>query len=1697
MEFSPDSDALDASTLASTMLAEEERRHEEARQMDETPELASDELFGVGGQAMSLRQVLKVGGIATLGVLLALNLINEVDGLTLSVLSPEIQRSFHLSYAGLTFVSSIGAVAVFAGMVPLGLMADRRLRPVLVGVTSIIWGAFSLVTGFVTSAWQFAVVRTGNGVGKGNIPVVQSLLSDQYPIEGRNRVFAVYNVASFAGPAFGPIFAAVIATIAGGTNGWRWAFVILGLPAMGFGVMAFFLRDPGRGKNELTEITAEMVEKAEAVTTGEAGLFGATNDVGSSPFPVSSTAISMSAAFDRLKKVKTFTAIMSAVAALGLMLSGGPIIFNIYLRDHYHLDAISRGTVASLASLGGLVGMAVGAPFADRLFRKDPSKVLKLVAALLAFFPFMYVTSLYMPKTWELVLWQIPAGVCLFSPAICGAMVASIVPYRMRGFSFAMVGLYTVVVGGLIGGVMTGILADSVGPRTALSIMIPLGCFIAAIFLVRASGNVHHDMALVVEEMREELEEAERLRHGNADDHFVQVRNLDFSYGPVQVLFDINLEVARGETLALLGTNGAGKSTLLRAISGLALPDRGVIRLNGTSITYQSPSDRVRGGIVQVAGGRAVFPSMSVEENLLVGASTFIWDQARIERKTEEVLDLFPGLRPLLQQPAGTLSGGEQQMLALAKALLLDPELLLIDELSLGLAPIVVQEDHQGDRAPEGGRYHHDHCGAVNQRGPHRGRSRRLHGEGQDQVRRSDPGVGPKRRLGPCRVSWRGLRIVLAITYPPAIFLIGVCSGLVYALVAAGLVLIYRCTGVVNFAYGALGSLCAGVLAKLVLTFHINYLLCFLMVTLMGAVLGALMEFTVIRRLFHAPRIVVLIATIGLAQLFYLVELLLPLGTSTFRYPVPFNRQVSIGHVVFNGGDFLALALVPTIVIVLGIFLTRTPMGMSMRASAENPDAAELAGVSVKRISTYVWSLGGALAAITVVLYNPIQGVLVGVPQDPFGPGILLPSLAAALVGRMTSLPWALAGGIGMGVIESFINVNTTNGGTADAIFFVIILVLLLVRKADVGGAQSEALVAIPRPKAVPAVLLQRRLFRQLPRLSAGTAIVLAMALPLVITGSSDLFSVSRVLLYAVAAISTTVLVGWCGQLSLGQFAFVGLGSVLTGTFEAHGLSFGAAVGFATIFGALAGVLVGAPALRIRGLMLPVTTFAFAVAASTWFFPLPFISGAGGSLSTPPGTLFGINLANERNYYYLCLAVLVALSLAVAHWRKTGVGRVIIAVRENQERAESLTVSPSLVKLSVFAFTAGVAALSGGLLAGLRVNFDISNFGATLSLQILAIVIIGGLGTVSGAILGTVYVIGLPAVFGSSTDVVLLTSGVGLLLLLLYLPGGLISVVYTLRDTAYEWLATRLAAVDEQEESEPVVVKKAFPASTAKPTHGESSTAGPVLVARDINVALGGRAILNDISLFANDGETVGLIGANGAGKSTLMNALSGFVRLGSGTIELFGTEVSGMSAHQRARWGMGRIFQDARLFGDLTVREAVQVALESREHSEFIPSLLSLPPSRRAERRKQSEAGEIIAFLGLGRYAESPIATLSTGTRRIVELSCLIAQDAKLLLLDEPTAGIAQREVEAFAPLVVRISRELRATVLIIEHDLPLVSAISDRMYCMALGSMIAEGTPEQVSHDPVVIAAYLGTDERLINRSGAAMPLAQEGAQ
>ena len=414
----------------------------------------------------------------------------------------------------------------------------------------------------------------------------------------------------------------------------------------------------------------------------------------------------------------------------------------------------------------------------------------------------------------------------------------------------------------------------------------------------------------------------------------------------------------------------------------------------------------------------------------------------------------------------------------------------------------------------------------------------------------------------------------------------------------------------------------------------------------------------------------------------------------------------------------------------------------------------------------------------------------------------------------------------------------------------------------------------------------------------------------------------------------------------------------------------------------------------------------------------------------------------------------------------------------NPRRAATTTLSPLVCRLTVFGLSGAFAALAGGLFAGLKTTVGYQDFDVNSSFTVLALVLIGGPGSVAGAVLGSAYVLGLPALLGDSQTVRLLTSSVGLLLLLLYLPSGL--------DGALQ--QARTALLERVARGRPAQARPALQLSERAPVAPDAPAApGTALSATGLTVRIAGRPVLLGVDLQVQRGEVLGLIGANGAGKSPLLNVLSGFQPLEAGTVLADGRDVTGLSAHARARLGFGRVYQDARLFGPLSTRETLLVSLEARRRSELLPALLALPPARREERRKQQEASRLLAALSLERFAEQPVHLLSTGTRRVVELACLLAQGSTLLLLDEPTAGLAQREAEAFGPLLLDLRDLTGATVILVEHDLPLVASVCDRLQCLGLGQTLAVGSPAEVCAYPLVVASYLGTDARAIGRSTA----------
>jgi ABC-type branched-subunit amino acid transport system permease subunit/ABC-type branched-subunit amino acid transport system ATPase component len=941
---------------------------------------------------------------------------------------------------------------------------------------------------------------------------------------------------------------------------------------------------------------------------------------------------------------------------------------------------------------------------------------------------------------------------------------------------------------------------------------------------------------------------------------------------------------------------------------------------------------------------------------------------------------------------------------------------------------------------------------------------------------------------------------MLAFTINQQLVFSGLIAGLTYAVFAAGFVLIYRCTGVLNFAQGEIGAFGAALLALLVVNYSIPYWVALVFVLIACGVIGAAIELSVVRRLFNAPRIVLLIATLGVAQLLVVLKINLPDidVEKASSFPLPFTNRWRVGSTTVLARDMLVLIVVPILILGLGLFLTRTKFGLAVRATASNPDTARVYGISVKRTSTIVWVIAAVFAGASGILLAPIIGTsAAGASVDAIGPALLLRALTVSLLARMKSLPICLLGGLAVGILEYLVvgNVDQTDRTIVDLYLFVGVLALVLFVNRSRRDEASWSLS--PKTKPVPSRLKESRIIRVMPTFGFLVLFALLAAVPFVLDKPSSFVTWTEILIITMIVLSLSLLTGWAGQLSLGHFAFVGLGGLSMVALQAghdipvpfdlwdmsYELGWLPAVLIATAVGIVAAVIVGLPALRVRGLYLAVTTLAFAVMCQTWLFRQEVFLGRSSATPSLPKPKYGPwDFSDRRTFYFLCLAVLAVITIVVARLRRTGIGRSWIAVRENEDMASACTVSPMRMKLLAFAVSGGIAALSGCLLVTLfgvvqpEVVFDTGS-----SIRMVSTAIIGGLGSVAGPFLGALYIRSLPEFLGDSEQIELLTSSIGLLVLLMYFPGGLVQIVYSVRDAVYAWVDRRMG---ERGVPEPIpAIAKRVPTRAA---HGiELAPERPWLAVEDLSVRFGGNRAVNRVTLDVKSGEIVGLIGANGAGKSTLMNAISGLVP-STGTVEVLGRNVAHLSAPRRHRLGLGRGFQAARLYPDLTVVETIMVALEARERSWLVPSMTALPPSVPAERRKRSDAHELVDFLGLGRYGDEFVANLSTGTRRIVELGCLLAVDARVLLLDEPTGGVAQRETEAFGPLIMRIRRELDASMLVIEHDMPLVMAISDRMYCLELGEVIAEGTPQEVRDNPLVIASYLGTDERAIQRSG-----------
>ena len=579
--------------------------------------------------------------------------------------------------------------------------------------------------------------------------------------------------------------------------------------------------------------------------------------------------ISMEAAFARIKRIRTIRTVLVAFCALGFGLFSQPALESLYLDDNLHVnDVLDRGLILSLSGIFALPFLPIVGRYFDRQYRNDPARALALVGLLILPSALLVPIQFSVESTTLFWIVKIPQSVLTAAAfAMVGPVLQAVVPYRLRGMGTAMSTLYIFFIGGFMGGLISGFLTDAFGLRaTAIVLGVP-SALIGGALLMNGARFIRNDLSLVVEELLEEQDEHRKRSVEHEEIPLLQLANVDFSYGPVQVLFGVDFEVRKGETLALLGTNGAGKSTVLRVISGLAVPERGVVRLSGQNITYVSPEMRAKYlSIMQLPGGHGVFANLTVEQNLAVSARLNATGRSHVQERIANVFELFPELRPQRRMLASSLSGGQQQMLALARVLIHEPELLMIDELSLGLAPLVVQRLLESSSSSRRGQTMIIVEQSLNVAMAIADRAIFLE---KGEVRFEGPTDGLLERddlARPCSSAWKaGERARHRRHVEPRVQ--GRRGGLVIALVAMGIVLVYRSSRVINFAVGNMGVPATALFAVMVGVHGWPYWPSLAIALVLGTLTGVLIELAVIRRLFKAPRVIVLVATIGVAQL--------------------------------------------------------------------------------------------------------------------------------------------------------------------------------------------------------------------------------------------------------------------------------------------------------------------------------------------------------------------------------------------------------------------------------------------------------------------------------------------------------------------------------------------------------------------------------------------------------------------------------------------------------------------------------------------------------------------------------------------------------------------------------------------------------------------------------------------------------------
>jgi branched-chain amino acid transport system permease protein len=824
----------------------------------------------------------------------------------------------------------------------------------------------------------------------------------------------------------------------------------------------------------------------------------------------------------------------------------------------------------------------------------------------------------------------------------------------------------------------------------------------------------------------------------------------------------------------------------------------------------------------------------------------------------------------------------------------------------------------------------------------------------------------------------------------------------------------------------------------------------------LGLILGAA---TFVPALSRLPTGSMLMLTVGLLTFINGLALVVwgsqPYAVTAFSGEQPIDV---FGILVPSQGLWIA-AFAFIIVVGIWLLMAHTALGKALTACAENPLAARFMGVDVARLTLFSFGLAALIGAIGGAVVAPIMSL-----QFDDGGFFTNAGFIAVALGGMSSLPGAVAGGLFLGVAEQ-LAAGYISSLFANGLALGLLLAMLLFRPQGLfvaGGRRRHDVreelrvtrsVIRPRPTSV--------------MLMAPALLLLLVALPYMVS-AGFMSSLVIMLILFIAVLGLDVLMGYCGQVNLGQAGFMALGGYTAAILVTN-------YGVSPLLGTLAGIVLSllcalalsAVTMRLRGAYLALATLAFGLLIDSLTVGLTDVTGGpSGLVGIPAFALGSFVFASPRAMYYLTLAIIVVLIAALAGAMRSDFGRALQAIRADQTAAEALGINVPRHKMAAFAISAVLASLSGSLLA-FDFHFLSPEMVATpRSFEMIAMLIVGGEGTLVGGLAGAALLTLLPIVFQPIALYKTLVEGAVLVLAFQYLPDGIVGGLWR--------LVGRFAHA-----SPPNALAMGADAASDRTPPQRRRAAKESLALEAVGLAkrFGGLQAVANVSFAVPDGSITALIGPNGAGKTTVFNLITNLFPADRGEVRLYGRSLRGLSPGDIAALGLLRTFQTARVLPGMTTLENLLAGAHRQIRRGAAQHMLWLPSALREERALRRHGEALLALVGLARFRDVAATALPLGAQKLLEASRALMARPRLLLLDEPAAGLNDAETAELAALLCAV-RDTGLTILLVEHNMSLVMDVADQVIVLDLGQLLAQGTPRQIQRDRRVIDAYLGVE-------------------